>query len=132
LTLATVDGYTTVQLQSQSGDAVGRNGAISLIDSDGNKTFHAEGGTGLLRVGGPGVSGQIHVLDDNGARAVTISGDGGGKITFSNADCAEEFDADLDCDPGSVVVIGDDEKLRVARRGRACGSWLLPAGARTG
>ena len=110
IVLQKADGTNLVQLGSGSAPQA----AILLFADNGKRTFNAEGASGLLQVGGGGQNGQIQVVDANGKIGVTISGASGGDLVLGGADCAEEFDMAEEYDPGTVVVLGDDERLYAA------------------
>jgi len=110
LLLQKADGTSLVQI----GGAQNPAAKLWLFNAAGKETLAADGAAGTLHVGGNGQAGQILVLDDKGKTAVTITGDKGGDLTLSGADCAEEFDATEECEPGTVVVMGDDERLHAA------------------
>jgi len=109
--LETADGKSLVQLGSQAQPAAN----LAMFGTDGKRTILAQGATGSLEIGGNGQNGVIHVLDEHGKQAVTISAANGGDLVLGNAaDCAEDFDTAETCEPGTVVVLGDDERLHVA------------------
>jgi hypothetical protein len=72
-----------------------------------------------LRMGGAGRAGQIRLFASGGTRSkpatasIHLDGDAG-DIVLRNGDAAEEFDVDEAhaVSPGTVVVIGEDGKLR--------------------
>jgi len=84
-------------------------------------TFHADGQGGNLFVGGLGVDGDIWIFpedaiqSDTGSASIHLNG-GTGDIILQNADVAEDFDVqDAEAlEPGTVVVIGDDTRLRAS------------------
>lgn len=107
--------------------AGGENGLVLLRESAGKEivriasgpstasadcTIHLNGHDGSIRAGSGGTNGLIVVRDKNGAEKVRMDGETG-DVVLENADCAEEFDIapDTDAAPGSVLVIGDDERL---------------------
>jgi hypothetical protein len=59
---------------------------------------------------GAGNSGLVETMRITSAGTLKVAND----ITLANADCAEEFDVadSLGVEPGTVMVIGDDEALR--------------------
>jgi hypothetical protein len=66
-----------------------------------------------LYIGAEGNAGDIIVRDGSGNERIRLDGNAG-DIRLQGADCAEEFDVvGFDTiDPGTVLVIGDDGKLR--------------------
>ncbi|MDG7002039.1 MAG: hypothetical protein JRN15_23305 [Nitrososphaerota archaeon] len=111
---------TGVVGQSSTGDGVfGESGSGVAIHGKGSKAGQFDGAVAIngvlsayeslnlkgdLNAGSAiNVSGDIHALGN-----VVVSGD----VTFTGGDCAEDMDAVLDIDPGSVVVIDDSGKLR--------------------
>ncbi len=109
--LKTPDGKTTVHLESGGAFPEGK---IVMFNGEGKQTVSLSSAFGMMQIGGHGQNGQIQVLDDQGNQAVIISGQHGGDLVLSNADCAEDFDIEESCVPGSVVVIGEDGKLHPA------------------
>lgn len=105
----------------------GRDGDLAIFPSDaGNNhdtsaaTFHFDGNGGNLWIGGNGRDADIllfpsSVTNNHTVDQATIHLDANtGEITFSNADCAEEFTIaeDIDAIPGSVMVLNDDGLLQ--------------------
>jgi hypothetical protein len=85
-------------------------------------TVVLDGANGNIRVGGPGVDGNLALF-----RADVTEGDSGnfdkatihlngstGDIILANADCAEEFDisAGEESEPGTVMVLNQEGKLQ--------------------
>jgi hypothetical protein len=66
-----------------------------------------------LYIGSEGNEGEIHVRDGSGNNRIQLDGRTG-DIKLQGADCAEEFDvAEFEqIDPGTVLVIDDESKLR--------------------
>jgi hypothetical protein len=102
----------------------GKPGEINLDLSAmiGTPTIHLDGGQGDIWLGGNGVNGDLMVFAESGdnktAANATIRLNGKeGDIQFQNADCAEEFDLaeGEEAMPGSIMVIGEDGKLRLSR-----------------
>lgn len=119
--------HVTPDLISFSGD-----GEVRLrIDGKGGNIWvggkHADGDLvlfpkGASNLGGAGAS-TIHLsaqdsvvtLRANGKETVKIDG-ANGDIILSNGDCAEDFEieGDAEVEPGSVLVIGEHGRLRMA------------------
>jgi len=59
--------------------------------------------------------GSFIALRSGGQPTIVVDGQKG-DIVFANADGAEEFEIEDDAEPGSVLVIGDEARLRVADR----------------
>lgn len=101
--------------------AYGVNGSrISIKDLYG-ETKVTLGGDGKITLGGKGdkngSDGEIILKDKEGNEKITIRGDTG-DIELSGADCAEEFEIDetFEIDCGTVLVIGENGKLRLSDR----------------
>lgn len=82
-------------------------------------TIHLNAQRAELSMGGGGKAGHIRLFPSAGtrtkAKTASIHLDGNaGDIILKNGDTAEDFDVDESnlVDPGTVVVIGDDTKLR--------------------
>ncbi|MDG6905532.1 MAG: hypothetical protein JRN20_07100 [Nitrososphaerota archaeon] len=111
---------TGVLGQSSTGDGVfGESGSGVAIHGKGIKAGQFDGGVavnGILSAnesvnvkGNVSAGGAINVSGDiNAGGNVIVAGD----VTFSGGDCAEDIDAALDIEPGSVVVIDESGKLR--------------------
>ena len=110
-------GRQTIRLHSDFAALVvganGNKGDIQVLDGAGRVVFAMEGSTGLLTIGAAGNDGEIRVLDTNGIPRVRIIGSSG-DISLSGADCAEEFEITpgIAAEPGDVLVIEEDERLR--------------------
>lgn len=112
-----------------------RDGHIRVLDKDSKLVFHVDaesgqlnigrgrdrkptiqvvGDQGDIHVGGNGANGGIILRDYLGNDTIRLDGKEG-DIILENADCAEEFDVREDCDaePGSVMVLNDDHKLKL-------------------
>lgn len=127
---------STIQLAGQSGTIVFRSADKHQV------TARVEGPGGNLWLGGNGTDGDvvlhpstvdnaagtemstIHLsaqesritLRSGGKPTVVIDGKAG-DIVLPNADCAEDFDVDdASVEPGSVLVVGDDGRLRTTDR----------------
>ena len=108
-----------------------RPGVIAVRNPAGRDSIVLDGTTGRLFLntygGAPQVSieggqagdagGKINVNSGLGITTITLDGESG-DIVLNNADCAEDFDVSdsRDIDPGTVVVIDDDSKLRPSDR----------------
>jgi hypothetical protein len=84
-------------------------------------SIHADGQNANLFLGGLGVDGDIWIFSENAIQSEPDSasihlGGGSGDIILQNADVAEDFDVqDAEAlEPGTVVVIGDDTRLRAS------------------
>jgi hypothetical protein len=99
----------------------GFDGDLVLRSSAGQDRIRLDGDGGNAWIGGNGVDGDVMLFAASGNNTTldqaTIHLRGSdGKIVLANGDCAEEFDL-LDGDSiaaGSIVVIGDDERLALA------------------
>jgi hypothetical protein len=108
----------------------GTDGDIWLFPTDGDRTdtdtatVHVDGQNANLNLGGQGADGDIWLFPTDGDRTDTdtasihLSGDAG-DIILQNADVAEDFDVAEpgSIGPGTVVVIGEDARLRTSDRG---------------
>jgi len=93
-------------------------GGVFVAGPSGRPVIRLNGTTGSLGVGGEGQDGDIVVLDAAGVLRVRINGRTG-DIELSGADCAEEFDAEVElrhAEPGSVMSIGDSGGVRPCDR----------------
>lgn len=72
------------------------------------------GETGNIGIGRNGREGNLFVKNDAGQNTIHLSGQTG-DILLANADCAEDFNVRslIGLDPGSVMVIADDEQLDI-------------------
>ena len=84
-------------------------------------TIHADGENANLYLGGQGADGDIWLFPEGGDRADTTTASihmngSAGDIILQNADVAEDFDVQdpETLGPGTVVVIGDDSRLRAS------------------
>jgi hypothetical protein len=87
----------------------------------GSATIHADGQNANLYLGGQGTDGDIWLFPETGDPTDTDTasihlGGSAGDIILQNADVAEDFDVqDPEAlEPGTVVVIGDDSRLRAS------------------
>jgi len=92
---------------------------LVVRDSSGRDVLHFNGPNSQLRVGSQsgGNEGDVYVLDGAGNASIHLDG-GSGDIILQNADCAEEFETDtgVAVDPGAVVVLDDDGRVRPSTR----------------
>jgi hypothetical protein len=106
------DGACTFQF-------LGANGQMSILGGRGRekrRVISFLGTDASLRMGGGGVGGDIYLEDDHGNERIRLSGTIG-DIRLSGADCAELFVVDAPAvEPGSVVVIGDNENLQLSEK----------------
>jgi hypothetical protein len=137
LTLQSSNGNTTFQLNGNHGTltfgGAGADGDLTINNKDGTQTLHINGDTGeltlsrsgngektiqlngnhgTLTLGGGGADGDITINNRNGTQTIHMVGDSG-DINLLGADCAEEFEVSRIemIEPGTVMIIGDDEKL---------------------
>jgi hypothetical protein len=90
----------------------GAGGSIFLHDSNGNSRISLDS-FARIRVGNVGQAGSVQVRDASGKDMVVLNGQDG-DIILQNGDCAEYFElAESEPpEPGSVMVLDDDGKLR--------------------
>lgn len=109
---------------------------LSIYDAAGNQ-IGSLGNNSNLRLGGHGSDGDV-LLYPSGANdifatdAATIHLDGNaGDITLRNADCAEEFEvmSTREAEPGTVMALGDDGRLRPSCRAHETGVVGVVSGA---
>jgi hypothetical protein len=93
--------------------AKGHDGDIIVRDANGRDVFSFDGAYANLYVGAEGNEGAIIVRDDAGQVRIRLDGKTG-DIRLQGADCAEDFDVDAAgmIFPGTVLVIGEDSRLR--------------------
>jgi hypothetical protein len=125
--LRSSEGTETIHLGGNDGrielGASGEGGLVRVKNDQGQETIQLAGLTANLLVGGGGADGDIFLFPDDGDQADTgtatihLNGNSG-DIILQNADVAEDFDVrDADAiEPGTVVVIGDDSKLRTSHQ----------------
>lgn len=111
---------TGVMGQSSTGDGVfGESGSGVAIHGKGNKAGQFDGGVdvngvlsaneGLNLKGVINATGTMNISGDiNAGSNVVVAGD----MTFAGGDCAEDIDAVVDIEPGTVVVVDDAGMLR--------------------
>ncbi len=96
--------------------ASGNEGDIIVRDGSGRDVFHFDSNYAALYIGANGNEGDIFVRDGAGNNRIHLDGNTG-DIKLEGADCAEEFDMaeTEEIDPGAVVVIDGESKLRPCR-----------------
>jgi hypothetical protein len=94
----------------------GETGGVSASNPQG-VSMASLYGNGEIRAGAFGQAGSILVRDASGHDALVLSGQTG-DIILQNADCAEDFDLveSAPAEPGAVMVLDDDGKLRQSER----------------
>lgn len=116
--------------------AVGNEGDLRLRGDDGESKIHLDGGRQLINVtnaagvtvlrfdaehalldlgpslGGAGAEADLRIFGADGQAKIHLDGNTGDSLV--GADCAEEFDVGESqrFDPGMVMAIGDDGRLR--------------------
>lgn len=95
----------------------GRPGDLFVKNEAGENAIHLRGAAGEIRLGASGTAGDMILEDDDGNNTIHLNGQTG-DIVLMNADCAEEFDIDNlhPADPGTVMAIEEDGKLRPSRQ----------------
>lgn len=110
--------------------------SLSLYDAAGNQVGSL-GPDSNLRLGGHGSDGDV-VLFPSGANDISSTADAtihldanAGDITLRNADCAEEFEImPMVCaEPGTVMALGEDGRLRPSCRAHETGVIGVVSGA---
>ncbi len=99
----------------------GSDGDLILRNNSGQNRIRLDAGAGNLWIGGNGADGDIVLFPSGGdnqtlAQAtIHLNGDSG-DIILQNADCAEDFEVEVleTADPGTVMVISSDSRLRVS------------------
>jgi hypothetical protein len=75
-------------------------------------TIELRASDAAVRIGGAGQDGDLVMFNAQFVQTIHVNGKTG-DIALANADCAEEFDVvDSDIEPGTVLVLGDDGRLR--------------------
>jgi hypothetical protein len=113
-------GRTVLQFEGQGagldiGAREGGNSAnLNLRDGGGDLVFLVNAFTAGLEIGKAGNAGHIFVRDGDGNVAIHLDGSSG--VVTQGGDCAEDFPGvpSDDIDRGTVVVLGDNEKLRIS------------------
>lgn len=101
----------------------GADGDLVLRSDSGQDRIRLDAGGGNLWLGGNGADGDIVLFAagaDNQTLAqatIHLNGDSG-DIILQNADCAEDFEVEIleDAEPGTVMVISNDSRLRVSNQ----------------
>jgi hypothetical protein len=114
----TIGGETNI-IDGAGNIFIGGNGAdgdLYLRNHQNKERIHMHE-SGTVEIGGNGADGNIQLFDAAGISRIKIDGHAG-DIILSGADCAEEFDVSeiKDIDPGTVMVIDDDCKLRPSEK----------------
>jgi hypothetical protein len=91
--------------------ANGNEGDIIVRDGAGRHVFHMDSNNAALYLGANGNEGDLIVRDSNGTERIRLDG-ASGDVKLFGADCAEDFDIAEAVEPGTVMVIDDDSKLR--------------------
>lgn len=90
----------------------GNGGKFMLRDGAGRAVLQADADASRMTLGASGRAGAMAVCDANGKETIQLDG-ASGDILLTNADCAEEFDFEVAAvAAGTVVVIGEHERLR--------------------
>lgn len=128
ITIFDDSGQVVIQLNAR-GDveltlgASGKSGSVHVRNDQGDETVKLTGQGANLFMGGGATDGDIWLFPEGGDQADTdtatihLSGSSG-DIILQNADVAEDFDIGdpAALEPGTVVVIGDDTRLRASTR----------------
>lgn len=99
----------------------GADGDIVLRADDGSDRIRLDAGGANIWVGGNGADGDVMLFASSGDNTtladatIHLNGEAG-DIILRNADCAEDFEVHQDAlvEPGTVMVIGTDARLRVS------------------
>ena len=98
------------------------DGDLVLMANDGSNRIHLDANGANIWVGGNGEEGNVLLFasggDNSTSGQATIHLNGGtGDIILQNADCAEDFATeDFErAEPGTVMVIGDNSRLRISK-----------------
>lgn len=127
----------TLRLEGDDGRIVSQS--LQLRSSDGGNSIHLSGNDSTMLLGdtlrlegneGRIVTQNLQVRSSNGDNSIHLGGNSStillgktlrldgkaGDIILENADCAEDFDVELleAAEPGTVMVISDDSRLRVS------------------
>jgi hypothetical protein len=139
----TADGNTTTFLREATLElgqgpvlaAQGQAGRINLKDAHGQPTVQITGGNGNITLGGQGVNGDVVVRRSNSTPTIHLNGQTGGvfchdangnptvvvdgasgDVKLRGSDCAEDFEIATDnVEPGTVMSIDVDGRLRPSR-----------------
>lgn len=115
----------TIHLDGDGGNIFaggqGTDGDLVLRSATGQDRIRLDAGGGNIWAGGNGVDGDVVLFASTGNNSTladaTIHLNGqAGDIILRNADCAEDFQVeDIECaEPGTVMVIGDNSRLRIS------------------
>ncbi len=97
----------------------GADGDLVLRSTTGQDRIRLDAGGGNAWLGGNGADGDLVIFPSSGDNTtlsqatIHLNGDSG-DIILQNADCAEDFEVEdcADAEPGTVMIIGDELKLR--------------------
>ncbi len=94
----------------------GSEGDLRIRDASNRNVFHFDANFALLEIGAQGNEGDLRIHDDTGAIRIHLDGSEG-DIKLLGADCAEDFAVERseELEPGTVLVIGDDQRLHESR-----------------
>lgn len=113
------DVYGRKVLEFDAGNAIfrvgalGNEGDIEVLDNFGRAAIALNGEHATLTLGTDGTDGHLIVRDDTGKDRIHLDGQSG-DIKLYGADCAEEFEVAESVDPGVVMVINDQGRLRAS------------------
>jgi hypothetical protein len=99
----------------------GSDGDLVLRSDSGQDRIRLDAGGGNLWIGGNGADGDIVLFPSGGDNqtlsqaTIHLNGDSG-DIILQNADCAEDFEVEVleAAEPGTVMVISNDSRLRIS------------------
>jgi hypothetical protein len=123
IAMARSDRVYMIILNGEAGDLWARNTvssnrlAANIVDLDGpnNHIKFANSQTRYYTIGINGDRSSMDFANRDGFYTISLDGQAG-DIRLSNADCAEDFDlAEESAEPGTVMMIDADGKLRPAR-----------------
>lgn len=97
--------------------AQGNEGDLRIKDNSGQFVFRFDANFAVLDLGAAGNEGDLRIHDNAGDVRIHLDGNDG-DIKLLGADCAEEFAVDPTehLEPGTVMVIGDDQHLQCSSR----------------
>jgi hypothetical protein len=90
------------------------SGTVEIVDGQGRQVFKFDSSFAVLDLGATaGNAGDLRIRGADGQFKIHLDGSSG-DIKLSGADCAEEFEVDEEeeLEPGSVMAIADEGKLR--------------------
>ena len=99
----------------------GANGLLTFRSSDNKDRIRLEAAGGNIWLGGNGADGDLVIFKSDGDNktsdnaAIHLNGQAG-DIILRNADCAEEFRCEDGVEPGTVMVIENEDLLRSSSR----------------